>query len=132
MLAAKDLGLSLPLEPPWWQRFGVELKEAELIAAEMQRLYGKKPPAYVEVPRRKREAEPQTPAPSPPEKSPEAPPKSSFKDGLEGGATEGGARGVAGRPGALSPAKMWWERWPGGGETAKEAEEVSLRACQWR
>ena len=51
MLAAKDLGFSLPREPPWWQSFGVELAEAEQIALEMRRLYGKRPPAYVEVPR---------------------------------------------------------------------------------
>ncbi|CAK8994679.1 unnamed protein product [Durusdinium trenchii] len=67
VLASKDLGVNLPSKPPWWETFGVQIKDAELIASEMEGLYLKKAPEYFEVPRRKKEVfEPMTPCPSPP------------------------------------------------------------------
>lgn len=67
VLASKELGVNLPSKPPWWETFGVQIKDAELIASEMEELYQKKPPEYIEIPRRKREVfEPMTPFPSPP------------------------------------------------------------------
>eukprot|EP00434_Breviolum_minutum_P034925 symbB.v1.2.030916.t1/scaffold3532.1/size54609/2 len=67
VLASKELGVMLPSKPPWWEQFGVQIKDAESIATEMEGLYQKKPAEYIEIPRRKRDIfEPMTPCPSPP------------------------------------------------------------------